>query len=86
MRAPETGAEKSLARLAGGYIPYSKDTVTALSNRDQRNSVAGLYRSYDDYMQKYEAATDQLISDGYLLADFKEAYMNIARAMGNVFE
>jgi len=86
MRAPETGAERSLVRLAGGYIPYAKDTVTALANRDQRNSVAGLYRSYDDYLQKYEAATDQLISDGYLLTGFKDAYMNIARVMKNVFE
>ena len=60
--------------------------MTALANRDQRNSVAGLYRSYDDYLQKYEAATDQLISDGYLLTGFKDAYMNIARVMKNVFE
>ncbi|NKB34931.1 MAG: hypothetical protein GKR91_17685 [Pseudomonadales bacterium] len=86
MRAPDTGAERSLARLAGGYIPYAKDTVTALANRDQRNSIAGLYRSYDDYLEKYEASTDLLIEEGYLLAGFKEAYMNIARAMESVFE
>ncbi|MDD9958807.1 MAG: alpha/beta hydrolase domain-containing protein [Gammaproteobacteria bacterium] len=86
LRAPATGAERSLARLAGGYIPYAKDTVTALANRDQRNSIAGLYRNYDDYLEKYEAATDQLIEEGYLLAGFKEAYINIAHAMASVFE
>jgi len=86
LRAPATGAERSLARLAGGYIPYAKDTVTALANRDQRNSVAGLYRNYDDYLEKYESATDQLIADGYLLAGFKDVYMGIAGAMEDIFE
>lgn len=86
LRAPATGAEESLARLAGGYIPFAKDTVTALANRDPRNSVAGLYTSYDDYLQKYEAATDKLIEEGYLLPGFKNAYMGIANAMQTVFE
>jgi hypothetical protein len=86
LRAVETGAEKALARLSGGYIPYAKDTVTALANRDQRNSIAGLYRSFDDYLEKYEAATDQLINSGYLLPGFKAAYMNIANSMESVFE
>ncbi|MBM88696.1 MAG: hypothetical protein CMQ41_09995 [Gammaproteobacteria bacterium] len=86
LRAPSTGAERSLARLAGGYIPYAKDTVTALANRDQRNSIAGLYRSYEDYLEKYEVATDKLIEEGYLLAGFKEAYMDIAHEMKSIFE
>lgn len=86
LRAPATGAEKSLARLSGGYIPYAKDTVTALQNRDPRNSIAGLYRSFDDYLSKYEAATDTLIEEGYLLPGFKEAYMAIARSNEGIFE
>ena len=86
LRAIETGAEKSLARLSGGYIPYPKDSVTAIENRDQRSSIAGLYRSFEDYLQKYELATDRLIEDGYLLEGFKSAYMNIASNMENVFE
>ena len=86
LRAIETGAEKSLVRLAGGYIPYAKDTATALENKDQRNSISRLYSSFEDYLQKYEAATDHLINEGYLLEGFKPAYMNIARSVENVFD
>ncbi|MDP6414209.1 MAG: alpha/beta hydrolase domain-containing protein [Gammaproteobacteria bacterium] len=86
LRAPATGAERSLARLSGGYIPYAADTVTALQARDPRNSVAGLYTSFENYLNKYEEATDKLIEEGYLLPGFKQAYMNIARSSEAVFE
>ena len=86
LRAIETGAEKSLARLSGGYIPYPRDSVAALENRDQRNSIAELYSSFEDYLLKYEVATDRLIEDGYLLEGFKPAYMNIAHSMKNAFD
>ena len=86
LRAPVTGAELSLARLAGGYIPFPANTAVAVQSGDPRNSVAGLYQSFEDYLQKYEAATDKLISEGYLLPGFKQAYMDIARANEEVFE
>jgi len=86
LRSPATGAEKSLARLSGGYIPFAKDTVTALQARDPRNSVAGLYTSFDDYLAKYEAATDLQIEEGFLLPGFKEVYMDIARSNQSMFE
>ena len=86
LRSPESGAERSLARLAGGYIPFPANTAAAVQSGDLRNSVAGLYQSFDDYLQKYEAATDKLISEGYLLPGFKQAYMDMARANEEVFE
>lgn len=86
MRNPATGAERALARLAGGYIPLAKNTFDALANRDQRDSIEGLYRSADDYLQKYEAATDELIEDGFLLPGFKQMYMEIAQENLSVFE
>ena len=86
LRAPATGAELSLARLAGGYIPFPANTAAAVQSGDPRNSVEGLYRSFEDYLEKYEAATDQLISEGYLLPGFKQAYMDIAHANEPVFE
>jgi len=86
LRAVETGAEKSLARLSGGYIPFSPNTATAVQSRDPRNSIAGLYSSFEDYLEKYEAATDTLIEEGYLLPGFKEIILNIARNNNAVFE
>lgn len=86
LRAPASGAEKSLARLSGGYIPFPANTAVAVQSRDPRNSIAGLYSSFDDYLSQYEAATDTLISEGYLLPGFKEVIMNIARSNREVFE
>lgn len=86
LRAPETGAERSLARLSGGYIPFPANTAVAVQSRDPRNSIAGLYSSYEDYLSQYEAATDQLIADGFLLPGFKSDYMAIAERNSEVFE
>ncbi len=86
LRAPATGAEKSLARLAGGYIPFPANTAFAVQSRDPRNSIAALYSSFEDYLIKYEVATDKLIAEGYLLPGFKEQIMNIARNNSGIFE
>jgi hypothetical protein len=75
-----------LARLSGGYLPLAKNTFDALANRDQRDSIEGLYRGPEDYLQKYEAATDQLIADGFLLPGFKIDNMAIALENLAVFE
>ena len=79
LRAPETGAENSLARLAGGYIPFATTAEEAAEAEDSRNSLEALYGSFSEYMVQYEAATDALIADGFLLSGFKEAYLQIAR-------
>ena len=62
------------------------DDEIANANRDERDSIASLYNSFEDYLQKYEFATDTLIKDGYLLSGFKPAYMKIAQAMKTMFE
>lgn len=86
LRAVSTGAEKSLARLSGGYIPLPANTAVAVQSRDPRTSIAALYSSFDDYLSQYEAATDKLIEEGYLLPGFKGVIMNIANSNGGIFE
>ncbi len=86
LRSPAFGAEESLARLTGGYIPYADNTAVAVQTRDPRNSIDGLYPSYEDYLSEYETATDELIDEGYLLPGFKQDYMDIARFNEAVFE
>ena len=86
LRAPVTGAEQSLARLSGGYIPFPANTASAVQSRDPRNSIAGLYFSFEDYLQKYEAATDELIEQGYLLPGFKQTIMSLAHNNEPLFE
>ncbi|MCG8413722.1 MAG: hypothetical protein MI746_05830 [Pseudomonadales bacterium] len=86
LRAPSVGAEKAMASLAGGYIPFARDLDAVIANNDTRSSIGGLYSSFDDYLEKYEAATDELIAEGYLLPEFKGDYMAIARQNENLFQ
>lgn len=86
LRAVSTGAEKSLARLSGGYIPLPASMAAAEQTSDPRTPVVAMYSSFSNYLSLYEAATDTLISEGYLLLGFKKAYMDIARSNGFVFD
>ena len=79
------GAEvEGAAPAAVALLPAN--TATAVQARDPRSSIATLYKSFHDYLGKYEAATDSLIEQGYLLPGFKDVLMNIARGNGAVFE
>lgn len=82
LRAPATGADTELARLTGGYIPFAR---SAAESTDSRATLEGLYASFEDYLAKYEAATDRLIEEGYLLPDYKAVYMDIANANRGAF-
>ncbi|MBL4580473.1 MAG: hypothetical protein JKY29_01530 [Gammaproteobacteria bacterium] len=86
LRAVSTGAEKSLARLSGGYIPLPASMAAAEQSSDPRTPIVAMYSSFRDYLTQYEAATDSLISEGYLLPGFKQTYMDIARSNGFAFD
>lgn len=86
LRAINTGAEKSLARLSGGYIPLPASMAAAEQSNDPRTPIVAMYSSFSDYLSLYEAATDTLISEGYLLPGFKQTYMDIARSNGFAFD
>ena len=86
LRAVGTGAEKSLARLSGGYIPLPTSMAAAEQASDPRTPIADMYSSFSDYLTQYEAATDSLISEGYLLPEFKQDYMGIARSNASIIE
>lgn len=86
LRAVSTGAEKSLARLSGGYIPLPANMAAAEQASDPRTPIESMYSSFSDYLSLYESATDSLISEGYLLQGFKQTYMDIARSNDSVFD
>lgn len=86
LRAVSTGAEKSLARLSGGYIPLPQSMAVAEQSNDPRTPIVAMYSSFRDYLTLYEAATDTLINEGYLLPEFKQTYIDIARSNGFVFD
>jgi hypothetical protein len=86
LRAPATGAEKSLARLSGAYIPLPSSAADAAQSNDPRTPIEAMYSSFENYLSKYEAETDRLIEEGYLLPGFKNILMGIAQGNASVFE
>jgi hypothetical protein len=45
-----------------------------------------MYQSFEDYFSQYEAATDHLIDQRFLLWEFKQSYMDIADYNARVFD
>jgi hypothetical protein len=86
LRSFTSGSEQSLARLSGAYIPFAANPAIANQMEDSRSTISGLYESFEDYLNQYEQATDGLISEGYLLPEFKQTIMTIARSNKSVFE
>ncbi len=79
LRSTASGADTELARLAGGYVPFPRTPEEATASKDPRIAISDLYAGFEDYLRRYEAATDELIRKGYLLPAFKETLMAIAR-------
>lgn len=79
LRRPETGASTELARLAGGYIPFSRTIAEAQHNHDPRPALVKRYVDAQEYLIQYERATEELIAQGYLLPEFKASLLELAQ-------
>ncbi|MDA7683600.1 alpha/beta hydrolase domain-containing protein [bacterium] len=86
LRAENIGAPKALARLVGGYLPLPSTEAMAAQTRDPRGSISDMYQSFEDYFSQYELATDDLISQRFLLPEFKRPYMDLAGYNARVFD
>ena len=71
-------APKFAGAVGRGYILSPELRKTLLMPETPKFS-GGTVRQFSDYLAQYEAATDALIADGFLLSGFKDAYMQVAR-------
>jgi len=78
LRAINTGASNELLRLSGGYIPFTLTPEQAKTTGDMRPSIRERYLDFNDYLQRYENATDTLVEQGFLLPEYKDLYMDMA--------
>jgi hypothetical protein len=53
----------------GGFIPFAKTRAERLAAGDPRPSLEERYHSHERYVQAVKAAADELVRDGYLLAE-----------------
>ena len=68
-RDPSIGAPDRLAGEIGSYIPFPRTRADRERARDPRLSIEERYRSPDEYLGKYAAATLDLVARGFILPE-----------------
>ena len=86
LRSPMTGAEKELVSLSGHYIPFARTKTDRERAGDPRPALLERYRNFDDYRNKYLAATRRLIEQRYLLPEELEGLKAAAEKRRPLFE
>jgi hypothetical protein len=74
LRMPEISVP--IARYKGVYVP-APDCVNAVLPFDQ-GTIDTLYPEPGDYLKQFEAATNALVEDGFLLAEDGDKLINAA--------
>lgn len=78
LRSRELGAETELLSLNGGYIPLAATRETRLRSGDPRLSLRERYQDYETYLAEYQAHTDRLIQNRYVLEEDRPRMNRIA--------
>jgi len=86
LRNSSIGSEEALLSLTGGYIPFPVTVQDRLSTEDPRVSIRERYKNFDDYFERFMAATRQLVFDGYLLEEHVPAMKSIASSHRSMIE
>jgi hypothetical protein len=69
LRHPRIGAPTELARLQGGYIPFPRTKADRAKSADPRASIEERYAGADEYVGRVSAVAQELLGEGYLLAE-----------------
>ena len=85
LRSQAIGAPTELLHLAGSRIPFGA-TLDARQASDPRQALSERYSSFDDYRNQYLAVAQDLIDQGYLLAEHLPAIEAVANQYRSLFE
>lgn len=72
-------AEGQLCGLNGIYVPFASDATERAARRDPRPSVAERYATRDAYVQRVRAASERLVSEGFMLEEDVARWVDRAR-------
>jgi hypothetical protein len=78
-RDPSIGAPDRLAGEIGSYIPFARTRADRERARDPRPSIEERYKNRDEYVDKFKAATLDLVARGYVLAEDVDGLLEHAR-------
>jgi hypothetical protein len=68
IRTPETGFGEQLYDFFGSYLPFARTAAQRAATGDPRPAIGERYASEAAYLARYDAATQALVRDGYVLA------------------
>jgi hypothetical protein len=76
LRDPAIGAPDQRVAFEGSYIPFAKTAEDRKRSGDPRESIAERYPSREDYLARYQAAVDVLVSERWLLSEDRDAILD----------
>ncbi len=86
LRNPAIGAPTELLDLTGSRIPFPVTSVERAQSNDPRLAVAERYADFEDYLRRYMAAAEQLVSDRYLLPEHLAGLKALAQEHRSLFK
>jgi hypothetical protein len=78
LRAEAIGAPQLLVEFLGSYIPFNLTRAERVARSDPRPSIEERYRSRTEYLERVAQAAQDLVRDGYALAEDKESIVERA--------
>ena len=75
LRDPSIGAPGERVAFEGSFIPFAKTKAKGAAAGDPRRSIEERYAGRDDYLQRFAAATDELIRQRWILAEDRAALL-----------
>lgn len=80
LRSPAIGAPNQRVPFEGSYFPFPRNKSERARSGDPRLSIEERYTGQADYLKKYGAAVDRLISERWILSEDREPLLQRGKA------
>jgi hypothetical protein len=80
---PQLTAMRYLAGLVGSFVPFAPTREARLAAGDSRPSIEERYRDRQEYLDRVERASEDLVRERFMLAADVAAVRQYAEAMWN---
>jgi hypothetical protein len=78
LRDPSIGAPAERVAFELSYLPFPKTLAERQRAGDPRKSIAERYTNREDYLSRYTQALDELIKQGWILPEDRDAVLQRA--------
>jgi hypothetical protein len=76
LRDPSIGAPNQRVAFEASYLPFPQTAADRQRTKDPRKSIAERYHDRDDYMTRYKAAVDDLVTARWILREDRGSLLN----------